>query len=74
MAPLVGRRPQIRHAVNRTTYVNTTSRGGIENPSAQRLAEINGYSAIFSLRPDDITDPINLSAYLTLEGIALTET
>lgn len=54
--------------------VITTNRGGIEIPSARPLTEINGYRAIFDLRPDDLTDPINLSAYLTLEGVALTET
>ena len=53
--------------------VVTCSRGGIEIPSARPLDAINGYRALFDLKPDDSIDPINLTAQLTLDGIPLTE-
>ncbi len=58
----------------RVELVVTASRGDIELPSARSLAAINGYRALFDVRPDDNLEPINLSAYLTFGGVVLTET
>ena len=39
------------------------------------LAAVQGYRAIFDLRPgDDSTEPINLRLFLRLDGEALSET
>lgn len=54
--------------------VATTSRGRLEIPSARPLAAIDGYRAIFDLVPDDSLDPINLTAWLAIDGTPLTET
>lgn len=54
--------------------VATTSRGRLEIPSARPLAAIEGYRALFDLVPDDSLDPINLTAFLAIDGIPLTET
>ena len=65
--PLLARDAQVELVIN-------ASRGTIEIPSARPLAAIDGYRVIFDLRPDDSLEAINLSVYLTLEGMPLTET
>ncbi len=55
--------------------VITASRGTIELTSARPLKEINGYRAIFDLKPpDDSTDPIDLRMFLKSVGQPLSET
>ena len=55
--------------------VITASRGQIEITSARPLHAINGWRAIFDLKPtDDSTEPIDLRLFLALNGQALTET
>jgi glucans biosynthesis protein len=51
------------------------SRGRIEIASARPQDEIDGYRAMFDLRPtDDSTEPIDLRLYLRFNGKPLTET
>jgi glucans biosynthesis protein len=51
------------------------SRGVIESASARTLESINGYRAIFDLRPDVLGGaPIDLRLYLRADGEPLTET
>ena len=51
------------------------SRGRVEITSARPLASIQGWRALFDLKPvDDSTEPINLRMYLRLAGKPLTET
>lgn len=51
------------------------SRGKIELPSTRPLEAIEGYRAIFDLRPtDDSSAPIDLRLFLRAGGEALTET
>ena len=53
----------------------TASRGQIEITSARPLHSINGWRAMFDLKPtDDSTEPINLRLFLALNGESLTET
>lgn len=55
--------------------VITSSRGAIELPSARPLVEINGWRAIFDIKPTDAsTEPINLRLYLRCGSRPLTET
>ena len=55
--------------------VVSCSRGTIELVSARPLFEINGYRAMFDLRPTDaLTEPIDLRLFLRLQGEALSET
>jgi len=55
--------------------VITASRGQIEITSARPLATINGYRAMFDLKPtDDSIEPINLRMYLRAGKRALSET
>ena len=55
--------------------VITASRGKIELTSARPLASIQGWRAMFDLRPDgDGTAPIDLRLYLQADGQPLTET
>jgi len=55
--------------------VITASRGEIEITSARPQKEINGYRAMFDLKPVDAsTEPIDLRLYLRLNGQPLTET
>ena len=55
--------------------VVTASRGVIDLPLAQPQAELQGYRALFDLRPtDDSVEPIDLRLYLRLGHEALTET
>jgi glucans biosynthesis protein len=55
--------------------VITTSRGRIEITSARPQKEINGYRAMFDLKPiDESVEPIDLRLYLRLNGQSLTET
>ena len=54
--------------------VVTTSRGTIENVTAHYVAEFKGYRALFDVRPDESTDPIDLRLYLRIRGMPLTET
>jgi glucans biosynthesis protein len=55
--------------------VITASRGEVEITSARPLHPINGYRAMFDVKPtDERTDPINLRLYLRHDGKALTET
>jgi len=51
------------------------SRGQIEITSARPLASIDGYRAMFDIRPtDDSVEPINLRLYLRSDGQPLSET
>jgi glucans biosynthesis protein len=51
------------------------SRGQIEIVSARPLRAINGWRAMFDLRPtDDSTEPINLRLFLSVDGQPLSET
>lgn len=55
--------------------VISASRGEIEIPSARPLHSLEGYRAIFDLRPtDESTEPVNLRVYLRLNGKPLSET
>jgi glucans biosynthesis protein len=55
--------------------VVTASRGAIELASARPQVEMEGYRALFDLRPiDDSVEPIDLRLYLRLGHEALTET
>ncbi len=55
--------------------VITTSRGLIEIPSVRPLDAVQGYRAIFDLRPDDDSpEPINLRLFLRFDGKPLSET
>jgi glucans biosynthesis protein len=55
--------------------VITASRGAIEITSARPLAPVQGYRAMFDVRPlDDSTDPIDLRLFLKRNGQPLTET
>src|SRR5690606_8710865 len=55
--------------------VITASRGVIEIPSARPLFPVQGYRAMFDIRPmDDSTDAIDLRVYLRANGQPLTET
>lgn len=54
--------------------VVTTSRGSIENVTAHHVPEFKGYRALFDVRPDERTDPIDLRLYLRIRGMPLTET
>jgi periplasmic glucans biosynthesis protein len=55
--------------------VISASRGEIEIASARPQAEINGYRAMFDLKPtDDSTAPIDLRLYLRQDRQPLTET
>ena len=55
--------------------VVSASRGEIQIASARPLVEINGYRAMFDLKPtDDNPEPIDLRLYLRLGGQPLTET
>jgi len=55
--------------------VINASRGKIELPSARRLESIDGYRAMFDLRPtDESTTPIDLRLFLRARDEALTET
>ncbi len=53
----------------------TASRGEIELKSARPLAAIDGWRAMFDIKPtDDSVEPIDLRLYLRADGKALTET
>lgn len=53
----------------------TASRGEIEIASARPQKEIEGYRAMFDLKPtDSSTEPIDLRLFLQLDGQPLTET
>jgi glucans biosynthesis protein len=53
----------------------TASRGQIEIPSARPLEAVQGYRAMFDLKPsDDSTAPVDLRLYLRANGQPLTET
>ena len=55
--------------------VISASRGAIEITSARPQLEINGYRAMFDVRPtDDSKEPIDLRLYLQLDQQPLTET
>ena len=55
--------------------VISASRGRVEITSARPQAEINGYRAMFDLRPtDDSPEPIDLRLFLRLDNQPLTET
>lgn len=55
--------------------VITTSRGAIEVTSARPQVFIQGYRAMFDLKPlDDSVEPVDLRLYLRLDGAALSET
>ncbi len=55
--------------------VITVSRGKVEITSARPLASVNGYRAMFDLRPlDDSTAPIELRLYLSYNGQPMSET
>jgi glucans biosynthesis protein len=55
------------------------SRGQVEITSARPLYQVNGetisgWRAMFDLRPDDSSEPINIRMYLSCDGQPLTET
>jgi glucans biosynthesis protein len=55
--------------------VVTTTRGKIEITSARPLESVNGWRAMFDLRPEDnSTQPITLRLFLRSDGKPLTET
>lgn len=55
--------------------VISASRGEIEIPSARPLHEINGFRAMFDIKPtNDSVEPIDLRLFLRRRGKALTET
>lgn len=55
--------------------VITASRGAIEITSARPLHSVQGYRAIFDLKPnDDSVEPVDLRLYLRAGGEPLTET
>ena len=54
--------------------VVTTSRGEILNTTAHFVPEFKGYRALFDVKPDDRTDPIDLRLFLRIRGWPLTET
>jgi glucans biosynthesis protein len=55
--------------------VITASRGQIEIPSARPLDAVQGYRAMFDLKPtDDSLVPVDLRLYLSANGQPLTET
>ncbi len=55
--------------------VITVSRGDVELTSARPLAAIDGWRAMFDIKPtDDSVEPIDLRLYLRLKGQALSET
>ena len=54
--------------------VISASRGEVEITSARPLKSIDGYRAMFDIRPDDSTEPIDLRLFLRENGQALTET
>ena len=55
--------------------VITTSRGQTEHVTAHYVAEIQGYRALFDVRPpDDYAGPLDMRLYLRLDGRPLTET
>ncbi len=55
--------------------VITASRGEIEIPSARPLEPVNGWRAIFDIKPTDASvEPIDLRMYLQADGKPLTET
>jgi len=64
--------------LGKTTKVEpviTASRGQIEIPSARPLEAVQGYRAMFDLKPTDHSSaPINLRLYLRANGQPLTET
>jgi glucans biosynthesis protein len=55
--------------------VISATRGHVELVSARPLHEIDGWRAMFDLRPtDESVEPINIRLYLALDGQPLTET
>ena len=54
--------------------VVTTSRGTIEHVTAHFVQEFEGYRALFDVKPDEGTEPVDLRLYLRVDGRALTET
>jgi glucans biosynthesis protein len=55
--------------------VITASRGEVELTSARPLAAIDGWRAMFDIKPtDDSVEPITLRLYLRADGQALSET
>jgi glucans biosynthesis protein len=55
--------------------VISASRGTVEITSARPLDDIRGYRLMFDLKPtDESVEPINLRAYLAVEGAPLSET
>jgi len=55
--------------------VISASRGAVEITSARPLTSVQGYRAMFDIRPlDDSTDPIDLRLFLRRNGQALSET
>ena len=61
-------------ARNTVEPVITASRGTVELTSARPLAAVNGYRAMFDLRPDASTEPITLRLFLRAGGQPLSET
>jgi glucans biosynthesis protein len=56
------------------TPVITASRGEVELTSVRPLHSINGYRAMFDIKPDASQEPIDLRLYLTANGHPVTET
>lgn len=56
------------------TPVITASRGELELTSVRPLHSINGYRAMFDIKPDASPEPIDLRMYLAANGHPVTET
>jgi glucans biosynthesis protein len=54
--------------------VIVASRGQVELTSARPQGEINGWRAMFDIKPDDSSEPIDIRLYLKLDGQPLSET
>ena len=61
-------------AASKLEFKLEASRGTIELPSVRPLDAINGYRAIFDLRPDAALEPIDLRGHLVFDGAPLSET
>ena len=69
-----GSLPMLREGA-KVEPVITVSRGQVEITSARPLASVNGYRAMFDLRPlDDSTAPVELRLYLSYNGQPMSET
>ena len=68
-----GKLPLLAHDAKLVLKLEVT-RGGVELTSCRPLEAIGGYRALFDLKPDESTDPINIKLYLEFAGVPLSET